>query len=429
MKVAIIKEHEKLADELIKKLQNSSFSPKPNIAYLGVPNYLNIDENYQASYFIGATWLSDDIAVVVAPKIENIDFIDIFERALSINDKKASEYFAKCYGVDTNAPFVETNADFSMLTPLLILHYIYLLKRLVKNGLRKDYITKSENLKAKVKGRVMLAKNLQKNISQKRDDRLMCVYSEHSVDTLENRLLKKALVFAKQNLQNLSKEKSSKYSAKINKLLARFIGVGDEIELSQIKHFRSHKIYKEYNDALRVAKMIIRRFEYVLSSGDEKKIPPFWLDMSRLYEMYVYSRILENSNINVKFQVGGHFRSAVDFIATNGDEKWIMDAKYKPRYDGSNSGVLANIREISGYARDTKILRELGASKNEENEVKCLIIHPEKITKIDNDEVSQIIANQDELNDKIDFKGLDDKLSKKFRNFYKLVVALPLREK
>lgn len=428
MKAVTIKEHEKLDDEIIKKLQNSSFLPNPNNEYLGAPNYLNIDKSYTASYFIGATWLSDDVAVVIKPKIENIDFIDIFERALKIEDKKASEYFARCYGVDTNAPFVETKADFNMLTALLILHYIHLLKRLVKKGLRKDYITKTENLKTKVKGRILLSKNLQKNISQKRDDRVMCVYSEYCVDTLENRLLKKALIIAKRNLHQA---KANKHSAKINQLLSRFQSVGDEIELNEIRHFRTHKIYKEYGDALRVARMILRRFENVLdeNSSNEKKIPPFWIDMSRLYEMYVYSRILENSTINVKFQVGGHFGTAVDFIATNGDEKWIMDAKYKPRYDGSNSGVLADIREISGYARDTKILRELGASKNEENEVKCLIIHPDKITKIDNDEVGEIIANQDELNDKIDFKGLDDKLSKKFHNFYKLVVALPLREK
>lgn len=420
MKVAIIKEHEKLADELIKKLQNSSFLPKPNKEYLGAPNKLNIDKNYQASYFVGATWLSDDIAVVIKPKIENIDFIDIFKRALKIDDKKASEYFAKCYGVDTNAPFVETNADFSMLTPLLILHYIYLLKRLVKNGLRKDYITKSENLKAKVKGRVLLSKNLQKNISQKRDDRLMCVYSEHSVDTLENRLLKKALVIAK---QNLNQAKLSEYCVKINQLLARFFGVGDEIELSQIKHFRSHKIYKEYNDALRVAKMIIRRFESVLdeSSSDENKIPPFWIDMSRLYEMYVYSKLLALPNAkNLKFQVRGHCGTAVDYTAIIDDENWIIDAKYKPRYDGSNGGILADIREISAYARDTKIL---GALDADESEIKCLIIHPEKLAK------NELTDNQDELKDKVNFAKLDDKLSKKFRNFYKLIVALPLREK
>lgn len=419
-----IKEHENIFEELEKKsdknkeriehLKNSSFSPKPNKEYLGAPNKLNIDKNYQASYFIGATWLSDDIALVVKPKVDNIDFIKIFETALEIKDEKASEYFAKCYGVDVNAPFVKTNADFSMLTPLLILHYIHLLSRLVRKGLRKDYIARQENLKTKVKGRILLSKNLQKNIWQKRDDRVFCIYSEFCVNTLENRLLKKALVVAK---QNLNKAKLSEYSIKINQLLSRFLGVGDEIELNEIKHFRSHKIYKEYNDALRVAKMILRRFENVLNenSSDKKKIPPFWIDMSRLYEMYVYSRILENSDINVKFQVSGHFISAVDFIATIGNEKWIMDAKYKPRYDGPNSGILADIREISGYARDTKILGELGVSENKENEVKCLIIHPERITKIDND--------------KIDFKWLDDKLSKNFRNFYKLAVALPLREK
>ena len=422
MKLEIIKEHEKLDDEIIKKLQNSSFLPKPNNEYLGVPNYLNIDKDYRASYFIGATWLSDDIALVVTPKVDNIDFIKIFEAALEIRDEKASEYFAKCYGVDVNAPFVETNAEFNMLTALLILHYIHLLKRLVKKGLRKDYITKTENLKTKVKGRILLSKNLQKNVWQKRDDRVMCVYSEYCVNTLENRLLKKALIVAKRNLHWA---KANKHSAEINQLLSRFQSVGDEIELNEIRHFRSHKIYKEYDDALRVARMILRRFENVLSQKDneQNKIPPFWIDMSRLYEMYVYSRLLGLSNMkNLEFQVNGHFGAAVDFVATIGDEKWIMDAKYKPRYDGSNSGILADIREISGYARDTKILSALDA---DENEVKCLIIHPEKITKANNDEINEIIDEQTELNENIADFAKNDSLARKFRNFYKLVISLP----
>lgn len=425
MLIETIKEHEKLDDEIIKKLQNSSFLPKPNKEYLGTPNYLNIDNGFCASYFIGTAWLSDDIALVVKPKVDNIDFIKIFETALEIKDEKASEYFAKCYGVDVNAPFVKTNADFSMLTPLLILHYIHLLSRLVRKGLRKDYIARQENLKTKVKGRILLSKNLQKNIWQKRDDRVMCVYSEYCVDTLENRFLKKALNVAKRNLHW---PKADKHSTEINQLLSRFLGVGDEIELNEIKHFRSHKIYKEYNDALRVAKMILRRFENVLNenSSDKNKIPPFWIDMSRLYEMYVYSKLLTLSNIkNLEFQVKGYCKTAVDFIATIGNEKWIMDAKYKPRYDGSNSGILADIREISGYARDTRILDALGANESDESEVKCLIIHPEKIELKDNETKEILDEKQDEISDNFDSSTLDKKLSTKFHNFYKLVVALP----
>lgn len=394
MKVIKTKEHGQLnKDDL------DGFIPKPNQKYLGEPRYLNIDENYKASYFIGATWLSGDTAVVVVPKIENTDFIKLFKSALAVENKTASEYFAKCYGVDTNAPFIETSALLDTLSPLLILHYIHLLKKLLKKGLRKDYITRQENLKTKVKGRVLLSKNLQKNIWQKRDDRVFCAYSEYCADSLENRLLKKALKLAK---QNLNKAKLLECSTQINQLLARFEGIGDEIELKEIKHFHSHKIYKEYNDALRVAKMILRRFENVLNenSRDENKIPPFWIDMSRLYELYVYSKLAKSTSSKIEFQKSGYYgKQIADFVIDN----MILDAKYKQSYKGSGSNI-DDIRELSGNARDETLL------SNASTEPRCVIIYP---------------GDTNELSDKTPLCEQGEKILG-YRNFYKISVPLPL---
>ena len=79
--------------------------------------------------------------------------------------------------------------------------------------------------------------------------------------------------------------------------------------------------------------------------------------MSRLYEVYVYGLLEKAYPGKIKFQVKGHYRTAIDFLKM--DEKLIMDTKYKPYYDISNSGIIDDIREISGYARDENILKEL----------------------------------------------------------------------
>lgn len=111
-----------------------------------------------------------------------------------------------------------------------------------------------------------------------------------------------------------------------------------------------------------------------------------------------------------------------------------MDAKYKPHYDYSNRGIIDDIREISGYARDWKILQILEITKTYSEEIKCLIIYPEPVFfKPDetlSEEERQDISN-DTCKDVTTFDGkLIDLCSeiKWFRNFYKISVKLPMIE-
>ena len=77
--------------------------------------------------------------------------------------------------------------------------------------------------------------------------------------------------------------------------------------------------------------------------------------MSGLYELYIYAQLIKNyRKENIGFQVSGYEKTAVDFIKK--DEQLIIDAKYKPQYAHSDAGMLDDIRQISGYARDKKIL-------------------------------------------------------------------------
>ena len=102
-----------------------------------------------------------------------------------------------------------------------------------------------------------------------------------------------------------------------------------------------------------------------------------------------------------------------------------MDAKYKPHYEDSNRGILNDIREISGYARDRKILKCLGANYDE---VKCVIIYPQR-------EILQQEENDDPIDDCKETANFEkgDLLPqcseiKWFRNFYKISVPLPTQK-
>ena len=128
-------------------------------SYEGIPKFLGIcRHNLCASYYIGAEWLNDEQAIVVTPKDSNYDYIEMFMCAL--NCDLSSEYFSKFYGVDFNGKPIKSTAFSTLLTPLLIIHYISIVKGLVKRGLKSDYIIKEGNLQSKVKGKIKITQNI-----------------------------------------------------------------------------------------------------------------------------------------------------------------------------------------------------------------------------------------------------------------------------
>lgn len=383
--------------------------------FLKEPKYLGIC-NWTASYYIGAAWLVEkELAVVVTPKMKNIDFVEMFLAALKIDTQKESNYFAKCYGIQFDEPSIETNEELNQLTPLLVLHFLSLLERLVKRGLKKGYILHEENLKAKVKGRVLFGKHLKTNVFQQRTDRVYCQYQEYTEDIPENRLLKKALLFSERVISRCdSLKRQSEYSkiqSRFNKLKYTFSHISDEIELYQVQKISLNKLFKDYKEAMKVAKMILCRFDYSIreAGSEQQTTPPFWIDMARLYEMWVWGQLQKNSACPVLFQeVGSHGRQVADFVIK--EENMILDAKYKPNYSNDNWVDIDDIRELSGNARDERLLPNLP----EDYSPRCIILYP--------GETEELRPESEVL-----FECQGQKIPH-YRNFYKISVPLPIFE-
>ena len=77
------------------------------------------------------------------------------------------------------------------------------------------------------------------------------------------------------------------------------------------------------------------------------------------------------------------------------------------------SAMEEDIREISGYARDTTILDTLGVDKDDTKEIKCLIIYPneEKEEEANFSADEHLLCRATKIQD--------------FRGFYKLCIPLP----
>lgn len=417
--------YKKNVPELNSLIENNSLRlPGMPDEYMGSPEYLGISsegDNFTAGYYIGVTWFKEnEIAGYVEPKLPNIDYIQMFSQALKIDSEKESNYFSKCYGINFNQAPIQVDSSINVITPLILLHYISLVNNLVKHGLKKGYVYREQNLQSKVKGRILFQKNFRVNKITKREDRAFCGFNEYTTDIPENRLLKRALLFTEKALSSSTirkkKDLFDDLRFTINKLKGSFTEVSDQIEISEVQSISTNKLYTGYKDALRVAKMILRKYGYTVNNigQDDKETFPFWIDMPRLYELYVYGELKKYFGTQVAFQVEGYYGSAADYILK--DQKVILDAKYKHHYKYSNSGILDDIREMSGYARDQKILRQLG---NPTEEIPCVIIYPERIDE-ENDKFIDInlFENMDIVKNATPVNA--------FRNFYKFKIDVPI---
>jgi len=164
-------------------------------------------------------------------------------------------------------------------------------------------------------------------------------------------------------------------------------------------------------------------------------VRPFCIDMPRLYEMYVLNLLRKAYPGQIKFQVDGRCKTKVDYIKNGGKEKLILDAKYKPQYNEGNQGILDDIREISGYARDKKILKALNwVPEIDCNDgdclPKCVIIYPDRTVKLNAD--SEYVDDDYEEISEFNPSGIvNDPKTKEipgFAGFYKIAVPLPTKK-
>ncbi len=326
---------------------------------------------YTASYVIGAQRI-DGEELIIQPKMKNIDFMKML--SICLESDLSPESFSRIYSIDLEAKPIRTKTNLTAsLTPLLIVHFIMLMKRITSRGLRSDYVDRNENLK-KIKGRIDIRNNERKNVIYKRFDKVYCNYSERSLNIPENRLFKKTLLVCKRYINRMVKhELYPELFNWINVCLSVFEGVDENVELQEIRNSKRNTLFRDYDSAVKLALSILKRLDYSVTSTEDNELgtPVFWIDMALLYEHYVYSLLHKAYGSAVKYQYSGWFRWKPDFLHIG--EKLIMDTKYMPDldYSGPSGDVVA---QLSGYSRVESFTEALGVDAD--TVVPCLIIYP-----------------------------------------------------
>jgi 5-methylcytosine-specific restriction enzyme subunit McrC len=370
------------------------------------------------TYFIGIDWIIEDVkAIYVEPKLnkdstEQTDYLKMLFSALK--HPEVAKYTDDLFEIKWDKSPIEITQEQDLLTPLLIVQYLRLVKEIVRKGLKKSYYKVENNLYAKVKGKVLVSQTIKQNLLKNKPLHTYCSFEEFGLNSLENRLLKKALVFIQRYLPNIKNLQNEKFTSDIfNYINPAFEFVFDEVSLHDVKHTKINVFYKEYEEAIRLAKLILKRFGYNITNTQQKSIktPPFWIDMSKLFELYVLV-LLKDTYGSYTLYGGKEAKlnyGLPDYLITKDNEKCIVDAKYKTLYNEEGKYDIDNIRQLSAYARDKKVFDVLDV--HEKEIIDCVIIYP--------------LLNQIQNSDfKIDFKIYKDVGS--FVQFKKIGVPIPL---
>ncbi len=221
----------------------------------------------------------------------------------------------------------------------------------------------------------MVGQSIRENVLRSRPNYTYCQYEEFGLSNLENRLLKKALAFVKRYLPACADlTKTVEIQDLFNYINPAFETISENISLNEIKFAKHNVFYKEYKPALHIAKLILKRFGYNITNTRETTVrtPPFWIDMSKLFELYVLGLLKNRFGNRVYYQFKSR-GNELDFLLNDPDFKMVIDAKYIPSWKYAPKHD--NVRQVSGYARLEKTYRTLG--KEYPESIDCLIIYPE----------------------------------------------------
>ncbi len=381
------------------------------------------ENNYEvkSSYMIGVDWVIPQVLpIYVQPKLNSekreVDYIKMLFDALQ--ESENMNHLNHLYAIDFKAPLIEIEQQQDKLTPLLVIEFLQLVKQIVRKGLKKSYYKVTYNLNSRIKGKLLVSKTIKKNHSKQDFINNFCEYEEFGYNSTENKILKNALLFTQSILGDLKGISSVEINNVFNYVFPTFQNIDEQIDIKTLKNYKTNTLFKEYTQALKIARLIIKKYGYNISntSGVKVKTPPFWIDMTKLFELYLYKKLKEvfSERGEVIYHKKYHWLEP-DFLLKSNDGRFkvIIDAKYKPQYEQRDISH-EDAAQVSGYSRLNSIRNEFKLDDvNRNNVIDTLIVY-----------TSNNALNKDILTEKL----LNNKDGRYFK-LYKYSIAIPKIDK
>jgi hypothetical protein len=290
----------------------------------------NIGNIVSIKNYVGLIQMKNGYQIQILPKINFTNSEDLENR----NTKKIFLNMLRSMKDFPSKVFNNSNiqVDRMNLYEIFINMYLQEIRRLIKIGLKSDYIFKEDNLNY-YKGKLLTSQHFKMNLVHK--ERFYVAYDEFNPNRVENKLIKATLL----KLQKLTT--SAENSKKIRQLLVFFEMIDASMNyIADFSKVRINRSNKDYETIMQWSKVFLLNKSFTTFSGSNNS-RALLFPMEKVYESYVakyLKKILEKDGWDVSSQDRGYylfieprlqFALIPDIICKHGKRTIIMDTKWK----------------------------------------------------------------------------------------------------
>ena len=290
----------------------------------------NIGNIVSIKNYVGLIQMKNGYQIQILPKINFTNSEDLENR----NTKKIFLNMLRSMKDFPSKVFNNSNiqVDRMNLYEIFINMYLQEIRRLIKIGLKSDYIFKEDNLNY-YKGKLLTSQHFKMNLVHK--ERFYVAYDEFNPNRVENKLIKATLL----KLQKLTT--SAENSKKIRQLLVFFEMIDASMNyIADFSKVRINRSNKDYETIMHWSKVFLLNKSFTTFSGSNNS-RALLFPMEKVYESYVakyLKKILEKDGWDVSSQDRGYylfieprlqFALIPDIICKHGKRTIIMDTKWK----------------------------------------------------------------------------------------------------
>lgn len=265
----------------------------------------------RATKMVGITQLEtvngDNVILQIEPRFPAIDPFRLLEELTRDEDflEYAEHGSEPLYHIFDDEPFVEAPGGGGG-EALTALSFVMRLYQLCRRQLKPQMTQWEQNLNGRVKGKIAFKSHLQNNVLRGREHQVYCRYNLHTTDNIENRILKAALHKAKGILDRFyrhDRRGNGELASRIAYCQYALRDVSETaVSLRDFAAVRTTGYYAYYKPVISMAKLLFQNTYAGVSeeeSGARVGVLPFSINMQKLFEVYVYSKLKEISRHGV----------------------------------------------------------------------------------------------------------------------------------
>jgi 5-methylcytosine-specific restriction enzyme subunit McrC len=338
-------------------------------------------------WFVGQVWVSlgdkPPQVLRVRPKVDNVAPVQMY--AECVTHPVVRPHLDDCmYFYWDQRPIPVEDRDHP-ITPLVVMRFLCLLHELCQKHLRLMITPVEANLAGRIKGKPLVQPTLRMNHARGRLDRTHCRYQVQSIDTVPNQILVAALHQAIRYLyqsplqdQRLSHLATFSANALSGVTLRRILP-------TDFQGLQYGGFLRPYREPHRWARLVLRLLGpdplEEIAGVRETALPPFAIDMSKLFERYCETKLRRVSSHRVwagykDCNLGlPPLQVRPDFLVHSGDARWVVDAKYTDNWSWNNEDVYQVIA-YSAHKDVTRVLSELGPGSDSDHRPTAVILYP-----------------------------------------------------